>query len=123
MISNSIIVNLGGQERPLKFGMMAMQILSDISSKHGAGSLVDALVYAGLKNAYYAKQLEEDFTFEDVTDWVAEIMINGDKSGVLAKINTAFSQSKEGSFLIEAANQVKKKKSVGRKSTPTPLAK
>lgn len=60
-----------GKERGLKFNQMAILIMqekTDPSQPIATGAY--ALIYAGLKADCYVKQIECDFTFEQVCDWV-----------------------------------------------------
>jgi hypothetical protein len=83
-----IQIQLGGKLRGLKFNMFALEeytkrigialnyaiktnknnAIEDVSLSQA--TLVYACVYSGLIGNYYAKEIDQDFTFEDVTDWV-----------------------------------------------------
>lgn len=83
-----IQIELGGKLRGLKFNMFALEEytkrigialnyaikanknkdIEDVSLSQA--TLVYACVYSGLIGNYYAKEIDQDFTFEDVTDWV-----------------------------------------------------
>lgn len=77
-----IQIELGGKLRGLKFNMFALEeytkrigiTLNKAAEKNSTdisqATLVYACVYSGLIGNYYAKEIEQDFTFEDVTDWV-----------------------------------------------------
>jgi hypothetical protein len=77
-----IQIELGGKLRGLKFNMYALeeytkrigialdQAIKRNSTDISQATLVYACVYSGLIGNYYAKEIEQDFTFEDVTDWV-----------------------------------------------------
>jgi hypothetical protein len=66
-----IQLEIGGKLRGLKFNKLAlnqMQVninweMYDATAKYG-------LIYGGLVGNNFVKQVENDFTFEDVCDWV-----------------------------------------------------
>lgn len=82
-------VNIGGQERPIKFGMNALRIycietgtkiseLGEISDNLDIDKAI-RLVLCGLKDgARYVKE-PFSFTIEDVSDWL-------DEDGLLQKV-------------------------------------
>ncbi len=83
-----IQIELGGEMRGLKFNMFALEEYTkrlgralDYALKNANGKpieeiqipqavLVYACIYSGLVGNCFAKEIEQDFTFEDVTDWV-----------------------------------------------------
>lgn len=78
-----IQIELGGKLRGLKFNMFALEeytkrigmalnyaIKTNKDVNLSQATLVYACVYSGLIGNYYAKEIDQNFTFEDVTDWV-----------------------------------------------------
>jgi hypothetical protein len=77
-----IQIELGGKLRGLKFNMYALEeytkrianaldrAIKKNSTDISQATLVYACVYSGLIGNCYAKEIDQDFTFEDVTDWV-----------------------------------------------------
>ena len=72
-----IKVNLGGQERGLKFNQLAVEVFAkNINLEAVQISSVYAMFYAGLIGNCVAKKVDQDFTFEQVTEWVDELFEN-----------------------------------------------
>lgn len=85
-MSKLITVFLGGQERTLDVGKFRFTQLfgeaigqdpitmEDVLSKPGSQfDFVASLVYAGLQTSYKSAKKEQDFTREDVNDWVGDL--------------------------------------------------
>jgi len=111
-----IKVTLGGKERSLKFNMRAMETFTEVKNQgiHIMSASV-TLVYSGLIGWYYTKQIEVDFTFADVVDWVEELIFSNQQS-VLSDIDKCFQGSKSYQYFKDRtkkleAEAAKKKKS------------
>lgn len=73
-------VELGGKIRPLKFGMGAWKIFTEVTElpleKLGEVDMMSfpaIIIYAGAKQAALAKNKEIDFNLAMVYDWIDEI--------------------------------------------------
>ena len=122
MKNGLITLQIGGKQRTLKFNMRAVEAFGEI--KNAGTSVVSSsvnLIYAGLVGACYVKQEEPDFTFEDVSEWVEDLIMSG-KVDILGAADKCFSDSLAFNFFTEQAEDLKKKatQSSGQTSTPTP---
>lgn len=89
--------------RELKFNQYAHIIIQEkIDHDHPTASINTALIFGGLKGNCYAKSIEPDFTFEDISDWI-ELITEED---ILSAYNTYMSCV---SFIKAKENQDKKK--------------
>ncbi len=85
-------INIGGNVRGFKWGkwslefyMRSLNLKPDETIEGVLGTEnFDKIVYAGLRMNCYMKQVEPDFTFEDVVNWIEVI----EESEIL-KINAA----------------------------------
>lgn len=92
-------INIGGKLRNLKYNQLALEeiIKSDISSISGMGASY-TIVHAGLIAACYVAREKVDFTFENVCDWIDELIktkegVTGVTQAVEAfTISTAFKE-------------------------------
>ncbi len=67
-------INIGGQERGLKFNQMAILILQEKTDKEfPLQTAAYALIYAGLRANAYVKGEEFTATFEQVCEWVDSV--------------------------------------------------
>lgn len=85
-------INIGGNVKGFKWGKWALEFYmrslklkpdETIETVLGTENF-DKIVYAGLRMNCYMKQVEPDFTFEDVVNWIEVI-----KEGEILKINAA----------------------------------
>ena len=79
MTNGYIQIDILGKMRGLKFGMIAVQQITQEAQKLGKylGPSVDfamvaVIVYWGMYNNCHVKRVDPDFTFEDVSDYVDE---------------------------------------------------
>lgn len=71
---NYIEVTLGGKIRGLKFNTFALEAhVKKVNFDAVGASAIYGTFYAGLCGNCYVKDLEPDFTFEQVCDWVDEL--------------------------------------------------
>jgi hypothetical protein len=106
-----IKLKIGGKERSLKFNMRAIETFAEIkNNSQGSISSSVTLIYAGLMGWHYAKQVEPDFSFEDVTDWVEELIFSGQTESIAAA-DKCFSDSRAFKYFSEQveAEAAKKK--------------
>ncbi len=77
----------------MKFSNYAIEKFSDIK---GTGTIADLtkMVYGGLMGWCMANDKEQDFTSEELSDWVDEIVDREDAEDVVAQITTALIESK-----------------------------
>lgn len=122
-----ISVNLGGKQRGVKFGMYALTMFSKRTGKTLVPDDVITIkqaadiVYCGLVNNCIVKEVDTDFTYEDVTDWVEEMFFDEKGQETLSKIIETFSNSraiKHGQKLNEELDESKKNLN---STTGTPL--
>jgi hypothetical protein len=67
-------IEIGGKLRGLKFNRMAMIIIAQKSDQNNyAASANYACIFAGLRANNYVKGVEDDFTFEQVCDWIDDL--------------------------------------------------
>ena len=100
------VIELGGKMRGLKFNRMAMIILAQKSDLNNyAASANYACVYAGLRANNYAKSLEDDFTFEQVCDWV-----DGMSQADIKKVDEALNEATAYRELLDNSKEVTDKK-------------
>lgn len=71
------VKDFGGADRGLKFNNISLKAYLEHIKFEDANSVVYACFYAGMVGNYFVKGLEEDFTFEDVCDWVDKLHADG----------------------------------------------
>lgn len=130
-----IVADLGGKKRGIKFGMYAVTMISRRIGKYlQEGSEVTSqmaveILYAGLVNNCVVKESEQDFTYEQVTDWVEEMWYSEDGQKVIVEVVREFENSrpiKEGKKTISTLDEETKKKLMEMSGTvlnPLPLEK
>ena len=94
-----IQVEMGGKLKGMKFNKYAEDILRKKVQPDNLLSGIYSLVYSGLVANCFVKQIAQDFTFEEVCDWVDQL-----SDEVLLQIHTAFRESdsyKKGQALID----------------------
>jgi len=79
MTNGYIQIDILGKMRGLKFGMIAVQQITQEAQRLGKYlgpsvyfAMVAVIVYWGLYNNCHVKREDPDFTFEDVSDYVDE---------------------------------------------------
>ena len=118
MIKNGYCeITVGGKKVGLKFNMYAIELFSEIKGRSTTIKNLTTIVYAGMLGNCYAKQTEPELSFEDISDWVDEQMINQDETGELATVSECFQASNVLKATIEkasngAADEETKKKMV-----------
>lgn len=97
-----IEIEIGGKVRGLKFTKYAMLLINQKADiKNWAATANYAMVYAGLAANNYHKEVENDFTFEDVCDWVDDL-----DSATIVKVDTALQNANAYKATIEASKVV-----------------
>ncbi len=75
-MSNYVQINLGGQLRGLKFNQGAH---AEIQSRYKEGQnetfISYIVIYGGLLGNCFVKEIEPDFTFENVCDWADQMTV------------------------------------------------
>ena len=115
---NYIQINIGGRLRGWKINQMTMELWSKLTYHQADASTSNyAAVYAGLvancyvKREEFTKRVEDkEFaaTFEDVCDWVEDILDTPDGMNTLEMIRKAFEGSDAYMRTLEAVkNQLK----------------
>lgn len=73
-------IEIGGKLRGLKFTMLSLEKFEEIvpfTKKPENSRLIYATFWAGLIGYTSAKGEEEDYTFEDVQEWVDQMYLDG----------------------------------------------
>lgn len=79
-MNNYIQIEIGGKLRGLKFNQLSLEVYNKaIDYERPMASAIYGTFYAGLVGNCYAKKEEQDFTFEEVTDWVDELLSKNKK--------------------------------------------
>lgn len=121
---NKLKIELGGEERTLKFNMLFLEEFEKKRKENqGEVSNTACMIYAGIKANCELTDTQLDCTFEDCYDWAEEILLNNDVAKI-EKILEAYQQSTVYKFTQEA---LKKKEAeainqqIGMQSEDTPL--
>lgn len=86
-------IEIGGQLRGLKFNNYAIE---QMLLKQGSGSEAEstyAMVYGGLRGNSYAKEEEVTYTWENVIDWVDELIVADKGEEQIGKVLKAMTES------------------------------
>ncbi len=86
-------IEIAGRKVGLKFNMYAIEQFETIKGRDGNIKNFTTIIWAGLLGNAYVKQIEPEFTFEDINDWVDEQILQGDESGELNRISEVFLNS------------------------------
>lgn len=76
----SLTLQIGGKERGIKFTMLSLEKFEEkipLTKKPENAKLIYATFWAGLIGYTSAKDEEEDYTYEDVQEWVDTLYLNG----------------------------------------------
>lgn len=122
-----ISFEMNGQKVGLKFGLPANRDFVTMLNEHPEylnpdgspnGTAVAYLLYYGYKNNCLVKQEKATIPFESFHDFVDDAqMEEGEKLKTLVEISECYAQSRYTKFIVEKAEEeVKKKKSTGKKS-------
>lgn len=113
----TVIIN--GKTVGVKFTIYGIQEMEKIKGVSSLSSNILALVWGGIVGNAFAKQIDTEVNFEEVSDWLEGLQLSGGASEEIAKINTAFETSLVYEKIIKPTAEVKeevaKKKPVGRK--------
>jgi hypothetical protein len=69
---------LGGKERGFTFNNYAISVISEKSKGSNSMAFLYAVVYGGMSGYDYAKEIEQDYSFSDVIDWVDTSVNDGE---------------------------------------------
>jgi hypothetical protein len=107
-------IEMGGQERGLKFNNLALIVMSEKASKEFPDATAAyAMVYGGLVGNAYAKGVEVDFTMEQVMDWVDALTT--DQVNTIAeafKHSEAYKKTEEYQTAVDETKKKEKPKPV-----------
>ncbi len=79
-------LELGGKKRGLKFNQISLEVFTkNINAEALESSAVYATFYAGLIGNTVAKREEQDYTFEDVMEWV-DVLYEQGKTDEIKKV-------------------------------------
>lgn len=110
---SSCVITLGGKERTLKFNQLAIVVLMKKAlPDYQEVTSIPAMVYGGLKGYCYAKEMEEDFTFEDVCDWCENITPDD-----VEKVVAAFTEAEAYKKFVKPAKDSEQVQKKSRKNT------
>jgi hypothetical protein len=98
-------ITINGRKAGLKFNMYAIEQFETIKGRNGNIKNFTTIIYAGILGNAYVKQVEPQFTFEEVSDWVEELVLNGDTEGELNRVSEIFTNSQVLRTLIDKANK------------------
>lgn len=109
MDKGRITLNIGGKKRTLKFNMRAVEAFGEIKSGGTSGVTASTgMVYAGLIGHCYEQQIEPDFTFSEIANWVEDMFLSGNTEDLM-KVDECFSESRAFSFLTGKKKKPSKK--------------
>lgn len=101
-MANYVQIELGGVNRGWKVNQMTIELWSKMINEDAFTSSSNyAAVYAGLVANCTVKRVEEDFTFEQVCDWVDELNLTEAGKATMVLIKTAFEESQYYITLLE----------------------
>lgn len=121
---NKITLEINGKERLFKFDMYALELMTTDDRFKGQFNYIASMVHAGLTSACYSKDIEPDFTKEDVIDMVDELALTEAGKEKLKLLNDCFAQSQAFKALIEKMNDTdEKKRLIGTGLEPLHLVK
>ncbi len=121
-MNNYLQINIGGKLRGWKINQMTIEIWSKQYDKDAAGaSSTYGVVFGGLKANCYAKQEDEDFTLEDVCNWVDDMQLTEEGRADLKAIKDAFESSQHYIAILQRLNNELDavKKEVKKKVVPS----
>lgn len=99
-----IIKNFGGkEERGIKFNMLSLEKFEEkipFTVRPENTKLIYATFWAGLCGYTTAKEQEQDYTYEDVQDWVDKLMLENRQDEIEAVCN-AWAESDEFKYRIK----------------------
>jgi hypothetical protein len=98
-------ITINGRKAGLKFNMYAIEQFETIKGRNGNIKNFTTIIYAGILGNAYVKQIEPQFTFEEVSDWVEYLVLNGDPGGELNRVSEIFTNSQVLRTLIDKANK------------------
>ncbi len=79
-------LELGGKKRGLKFNQISLEVFTkNINAEALESSAVYATFFAGLIGNTVAKREEQDYTFEDVMEWV-DVLYEQGKTDEIKKV-------------------------------------
>ncbi len=113
----SITTELGGQQRTLRFGINALNMMTqeldikdnDISKLFSIGmSALPTFIYCGLYADYRSRKADVDFDKWDVGDWLDDLGMER-MEGLFTEIGKVFSNSMPEDLKKKAAKLVKEK--------------
>jgi hypothetical protein len=98
-------ISILGRVAGLKFNMYAVERFEEIKGTSGTVRNFTAVIWAGLLGNCFAKQIEPEFTFEQVCDFVEELILSGDPGEILSRVMEVFNTSHVMQKLIDRANR------------------
>lgn len=81
----SLQLQIGGKVRGLKFTMLSLEKFEEkipFTKKPETAKIIYATFWAGLLGYTSAKDEEEDYTYEDVQEWVDKLYLEGKESEI-----------------------------------------
>lgn len=110
----------GSNEYGLKFNNYALEIMSN-KMGGSAMSFTYAMVYGGMRGNSYAKEVEPDYTFENVIDWI-DAMKKAERISVIEDVTKVMVATQNYKDLINEGTKViesGKKKAKGKSALKT----
>lgn len=122
-LSGYIEVEIGGMQRPIKFGMGAWKIFTEVTGKSldqmGEINWIEfsgVIIYAGLMQAALVSGRERDFTLNHVYDWLDE-MPDETYKAIMATLAESKVLGRTFKDMIAGQETEPDKKKVNRKSS------
>lgn len=113
-----IKINLGGVERGLKFNIYGIEKMTEKMRGSSLMAFAYAMVWGGLQGNSYAKELEPDYTFDQVIDWVDEM--GEEKNQVIEDVTKVLMSTQGYKDLIKIGAEVLSNEGDKKKVTETP---
>ncbi len=122
---NKVTITANGKERLFRFDLKALELMTDDTKFTGQFAFIAKMLWAGLSSACYAKDIDNDFTKEDVLDMVDELSLTEEGKEKLALLNKCLTESQAFKSLIQKEeNEDEEKKTLtGIGYTPLHLEK
>ena len=95
------MILINGVERQLKFNIYGIEKMQDKTDDKSSMANIYAMVYGGLEGNRYAKELDKDYSFEDVIDAVDALPTDA-RGKLAADITTMLTESQAFKSIVPA---------------------
>jgi hypothetical protein len=114
---NYLEFEIGGKLRSFKFNQLAIEKLAEKNQSGTNIGFIYSMVYAGLYAATYAKSEAEDYTFNDVSDWVDNL----EDDTIINKLTIALTESQLWKKLVKKGQEIEDEKKKVTQKLPTKI--